>query len=80
LIGRRASAGPDACLMSADWTLYSGARSVELRVSLDWHEHQKILKFSFPMDVQNPKPTYQIACDFIVRKANGDEDSGGEVG
>ncbi len=65
-----------ASFMATDWMLYSGARSIEARVSLDWHEHQKILKFSFPVDVQNPVPTYEIADGFKVRKANGNEDPG----
>jgi alpha-mannosidase len=72
----RVRTGYGASLMSTDWMLYAGARSVEARVTLDWHEHQKILKFSFPVDVENPKPTYEIAYGFKVRKANGDEDPG----
>ena len=62
--------------MTADWILYAGARTVESRVSLDWHEHLKILKFSYPVDVQDPVPTYETAYAFKVRKANGDEDPG----
>ena len=65
-----------ASFMRTDWILYAGARTLEARVSLDWHEHQKILKFSFPVDVQNPVPTYEIAYGFKVRKANGAEDPG----
>jgi alpha-mannosidase len=65
-----------ASFMTTDWILYAGARTVEARVTLDWHEHLKIMKFSFPVDVQNPVPTYEIAYGFIVRKANGDEDPG----
>ena len=62
--------------MTTDWMLYAGARTVDENVSLEWHEHQKILKFSFPVDVQNPVPTYEIAYGFKVRKANGAEDPG----
>ncbi len=65
-----------ASLMTTDWILYAGARSVESRVSLDWHEHRKILKFSYPVDVQNPVPTYEIAYGFKTRTANGNEDPG----
>src|SRR5208337_3439326 len=56
--------------------LYAGARTLEARVSLDWHEHRKIMKFSFPVDVENPVATYEIAYGFKVRKASGDEDPG----
>src|SRR5208283_3159432 len=72
----RVRTGYGASLMRTDWMLYAGARTLEARVSLDWHEHLKILKFSFPVDVQNPAPTYEIAYGFNVRKANGDEDPG----
>jgi len=65
-----------ASFMTTDWMLYAGARTLEERVSLDWHEHQKILKLSYPVDVQNPVPTYEIAYGFKVRKANGAEDPG----
>jgi alpha-mannosidase len=45
-------------------------------VALDWHEHLKILKFSFPVEVQDPRPTYEIAYGYKVRKAEGEEDPG----
>jgi len=62
--------------LETDWLLYSGARTLEARVALDWHEHLKMLKFSFPVDVQEPRPTYEIAYGYKVRKAEGDEDPG----
>jgi len=62
--------------LQSDWILSAGARSLEARVLLDWHEHMKILKFSFPVDVQNPRPTYEIAYGYLVRKAVGEEDPG----
>jgi alpha-mannosidase len=65
-----------ASFMTMDWTLYAGAHTLGAGVSLDWHEHQKILKFSFPVDVENPVPTYEIAYGFKVRQANGAEDPG----
>jgi len=65
-----------ASSLQTDWMLYAGARALEARVTLDWHEHQKILKFSFPVQVQNPRPTYEIAYGYKVRKAEGDEDPG----
>ena len=72
----RVRTGYGASLMTTDWTLYAGAHTLEARVSLDWHEHRKILKFSYPVNVQNPVPTYEIAYGFKARKANGDEEPG----
>ena len=62
--------------LRTDWLLYAGARTLEARVALDWHEHLKMLKFSFPVEVQNPRPTYEIAYGYKVREANGNEDPG----
>lgn len=65
-----------ASSLSLDWILYRESRAVELRVALDWHEHLKILKFSFPVDVDAPQPTYEIAYGAQVRGTQGLEDPG----
>ncbi|MDR1980965.1 MAG: glycosyl hydrolase-related protein [Tannerellaceae bacterium] len=62
--------------LTIDWSLYSGSRRIEAAVSLDWHEQLKMVKFSFPVDVEAPVPTYEIPYGHIVREANGDEDPG----
>ncbi len=59
-----------------DWILYAGARNVEVRATLDWHEHLKILKFSFPLDVTTPQATYETAFGAIHRDNRGEEDPG----
>ena len=65
-----------ASSLQTDWMLYAGARTLEARVALDWHEHAKILKYSFPVDVQAPRPTYEIAYGYKEREAKGEEDPG----
>ncbi|MDR3194662.1 MAG: twin-arginine translocation signal domain-containing protein [Tannerella sp.] len=62
--------------MAIDWLLTAGSRKIEARVSLNWHEHLKMLKFSFPVDVESPEATYEVPYGFIVRQANGEEDPG----
>jgi alpha-mannosidase len=59
-----------------DWILYAGSHNLEARVTLDWHEHMKILKFSFPVNVENPKATYEISYGAMVRATKGEEDPG----
>jgi alpha-mannosidase len=59
-----------------DWILYAESRNLEARVQLDWHEHRKMLKFSFPVNVERPIPTYEIAYGTMRRLANGREDPG----
>lgn len=72
----RARYGYGASTMTVDYLLYADARDIELRVSLDWHEHQKMLKFAFPVNVEQPKATYEIAYGAMQRGTNGDEDPG----
>jgi alpha-mannosidase len=62
--------------LTIDWSLYAGQRNIEADVTLDWHERQKMLKLSFPVDVQSPVATYEISYGFIEREANGNEDPG----
>jgi alpha-mannosidase len=62
--------------LTIDWTLYAGSRNLEAKVTLDWHERLKMLKFSFPVNVEKPVPTYETSYGYIVREANGNEDPG----
>lgn len=65
-----------ASALSVDWSLVAGSRQIEAKVTLDWHEHLKMLKFSFPVDIESPVPTYETPYGHIVREANGYEDPG----
>ena len=65
-----------ASTLTIDWTLYTGSRNLEAKVTLDWHEHFKMLKFSFPVDVESPTATYETPYGYIERATNGDEDPG----
>jgi alpha-mannosidase len=65
-----------ASTLSLDWSLYSGSRKVEVYVSLDWKEHLKMLKFSFPVDAESPVATYETPYGFIERDTNGNEEPG----
>jgi alpha-mannosidase len=62
--------------LTIDWILYAGSGRLEARVALDWHEHMKMLKFSFPVDVEAPKATYEIDYGAMERATKGEEDPG----
>jgi alpha-mannosidase len=62
--------------LAIDWTLYSGSRELEAEVVLDWHEKMKMLKFSFPVDVESPEATYEVPYGHIIRAVNGNEEPG----
>ncbi|MCC8155102.1 MAG: hypothetical protein LIP01_13465, partial [Tannerellaceae bacterium] len=59
--------------LTIDWTLYAGSRMPEAKVTLDWHERLKILKFSFPVNTETSEATYEIPYGYLVRKNNGNE-------
>ena len=62
--------------LTIDWSLRKGSSNLEAAVTLDWHEKLKMLKFSFPANVDSPVATYETSYGHIVRTANGDEDPG----
>jgi alpha-mannosidase len=62
--------------LSIDWILYGGSRNLEATVTLDWHERLKMIKFSFPVDVETPSATYETPYGNIVRETNGNEEPG----
>ncbi len=59
--------------LETDWLLYAGARELEARVRLDWHEHLKMLKFSFPIEVEQARATYEAPYGYIQRATDGNE-------
>lgn len=63
-------------VLTIDWTLYAGSRNLEAKVTLDWHEHLKMVKFSFPVNVESPVATYETPYGHIVRATNGEEEPG----
>jgi alpha-mannosidase len=62
--------------LTIDWTLVSGKKELKAEVSLDWYEKLKMLKFSFPVNIDSPTATYEIPYGYIERAANGEEDPG----
>ena len=63
-------------ILTIDWTLYADSKNPEAHVTLDWHEHLKMVNFSFPVEVESPVATYETSYGTIVRATNGDEDPG----
>jgi len=62
--------------LTIDWILYADSKDPEAAVTLDWHEHLKMVKFSFPVEVDSPVATYETSYGTIIRATNGDEDPG----
>jgi alpha-mannosidase len=62
--------------LTEDYVLTAGARAVEIRVILDWHEHARLLKLRYATAVSDPTATYEIPYGAIERPANGEEEPG----
>jgi len=62
--------------LTVDWSVYAGSRNIEANVTLDWHEKLKVLKFSFPVDIESPTATYEVPYGFMERDVRGQEDPG----
>jgi alpha-mannosidase len=62
--------------LTIDWSLTADSDRLEAAVNLDWKEHLKMLKLSFPVNTTAPAATYEIPYGFIQRAVNGDEDPG----
>ena len=62
--------------LTTDWILYAGSTMLEARVTLDWSEKQRMLKFCFPVDVTNPQATWEIPYGHVSRAPTGGEEPG----
>ena len=62
--------------LTTDWILFADSRTLEARLVLDWHEQRKMLKLSFPVDVSDPKATWEIPYGHVSRAPEGDEEPG----
>lgn len=72
----RVTSGYGDSLMQQDFILYRDRPDIEVKVKLDWREKHKMLKLSFPVNVVNPKSTYEIPFGFIERAVSGTEEHG----
>lgn len=56
------------------YTLYRNDPRLHIRVVLDVDEEYKLIKFSFPVNVDAPKAVYSMPYGFIEKTPNGEED------
>ncbi|MBE6728186.1 MAG: alpha-mannosidase [Ruminococcaceae bacterium] len=56
------------------YTLYSNDARLHIRCVLDVDEEYKLIKFSFPVNVESPKVVYSMPFGFIEKEPNGEED------
>lgn len=59
-----------------DYVLSAGARHVDVRVTLDWHERLKLLKLRYPTSVETDRATFETPYGHLERPAGGHEEPG----
>jgi alpha-mannosidase len=64
-----------ASTMIEEYVLGVRDRHVEVRVTLDWHERQKLLKLRFPTAIADARATFEIPYGHLLRPANGSEEA-----
>lgn len=72
---RVASAYGDSRLVQ-EFRLYRELQPIEVRVTVDWREEFKLLKLSFPLNLNFLRATYEIPFGYVERPTNGDEEPG----
>jgi len=63
-------------VMWRDVSLYAELPLIEFRVNLDWHEKHKVLKFEFPLDLEDCAASYDAAYSFATHPTDGAENPG----
>jgi alpha-mannosidase len=71
----RVTSGYGSSTLVEEYVLGARDRHVEIRVTLHWHEKQKLLKLRFPTAVTEPEATFEIPYGHLVRPANGSEEA-----
>ena len=55
------------------WLLYRQRQAIDLEISIDWHEQHKLLKYSFPLNLQHAKSFADQPYGHVERPGDGDE-------
>ena len=70
----RVTSAYGASSLTQEFTLYPDLDQIEVRVTLDWREHFKMLKLRFPLNLNPMKVFAEIPYGTIERQANGEEE------
>ncbi len=62
--------------MWQDVSLYMELPIIEFRVTVDWHEQHRMLKFEFPINVREATATYDAAYAVVTQPTDGAENPG----
>lgn len=63
----RASGSFRQSKLEIEWELPQNAAYVDVHVTVDWHEHEKLLKLGFPVNIHTDKAQFETQMGFIER-------------
>ncbi len=63
-----------ASTLIQEFSLYADQARVDVKVTVDWHEHFKMLKLRFPANVDRAQSTAEVPFGVAIREANGEEE------
>ncbi len=63
-------------LLIQEFSMYNDLDWIDVSVTVDWREQQKMLKLRFPLNIVQAKATYEIPYGTIERAADGKEEPG----
>ncbi len=64
----------EASTFTQEFSLYADQARVEVKVTVDWREHWRLVKLRFPINVDQAATTAEVPYGVAVREANGDEE------
>ena len=59
-----------------DFIIYSGLDRIDVEMRIDWHERHRMLKLAVPVNVSEPKATFETPYATIQRPGTGNEEPG----
>jgi len=63
----------EGSFITRELILKAGVPRIEFNMTIDWHEHDKILKAVFPVNVNSGKAFFEQPFGYIERENNGSE-------
>ncbi len=64
-----------ASTLIQEFSIYQGQPQVDVKVTVDWHEHFKLLKLRFPVNVDRASSTAEVPFGVASREPNGNEEA-----
>ena len=62
-------------ILRQDFILNKNESKIDVNVKLSWNEPHRMLKISFPVNVENPEVTAEIPFGYIKRNITGEEET-----